>query len=191
MRSGESMTLDFPDRFPELRGDAVRLRELTEADVPAWFERASDPESSALSGDPVPESIETCFEWLQLHRQRFRERKGIRWAIVPDGMSSSVGSIGVSLASGEPGIADIGAVIGRAHWHSGIGTAAARRVIAYAFDSLGVTDIRADLLQTNLASKRVLEKLGFKLEREIPDYRHSDTGNAEAGYLYVLRSVKC
>jgi len=188
---GDSVTLDFPDRVPDLRGEVVYLRELTEADVPAWFERASDPESSALSGDPIPETVATCFEWLQLHRERFRDRKSIRWAIVPDGMRSSVGSIGLSLVSGEPGVADIGAVVGRAHWHRGVGTAAARLVIGYAFDRLGLTEIRADLLQSNLASKRVLEKLGFQLERTIPDYRPSDTGPTQAGYLYVLRSVQC
>src|SRR4051795_7600734 len=39
-------TLHFPDAVPTLFGDMVFLRELTEDDVPAWFERASDPESA-------------------------------------------------------------------------------------------------------------------------------------------------
>jgi [ribosomal protein S5]-alanine N-acetyltransferase len=182
-----SQVIDFPDKVPELRGHSVCLRELTEDDVPAWFERASDLESSALSGDPIPESIDTCFEWLQLHRERFRDQKGLRWAIVPRGSAQSVGGIGLSIMSKEEGIGDLGAVIARAYWSKGIGTSAAHLVIRYAFNALGLAEIRADLLQSNLASKRILEKLGFHFVRAIPEYRQSDTGPQD-GYQYVLRS---
>ena len=182
-----SQALDFPDRVPELRGGSVCLRELTEDDVPAWFERASDPESSALSGDPIPESIDTCFEWLQLHRERFRDQKGLRWAIFPKGSTKSVGGIGLSITSKEERIGDLGAVVARAYWSKGIGTSAAHLVIRYAFNALGLAEIRADLLQSNLASKRVLQKLGFHFVRAIPDYGQSDTGPQD-GYLYVLRN---
>jgi [ribosomal protein S5]-alanine N-acetyltransferase len=179
--------LDFPDTVPELRGDSVYLRELTEDDVPAWFERASDPESSVLSGDPIPESIDTCFEWLQLHRERFRDQKGIRWAIVSKASTQCVGGIGLSITSKAERIGDLGAVIARAYWSKGIGTSAAHVVIRYAFDTLGLAEIRADLLQSNLASKRVLEKLGFHFVRAIPEYRQSDAG-PQGCYLYVLRN---
>lgn len=180
-------TLYFPDEVPELLGDTVYLRELTESDVPAWFERASDPESSALSGDPIPESIDACFQWLQLHRERFSHRKGIRWAIVPKGLAESVGSIGLTITSNEDLIAELGAVIARAHWSKGLGTSAAQSVVEYAFNALGLAEIRADLLQSNLASMRVLEKLGFRFERVIPDYLQSETGSQD-GYLYVLQN---
>src|SRR5262245_66690902 len=76
-------TLHFPDAVPTLFGDMVYLRELTEDDVPAWFERASDTESAVLAGDPIPDSVEMGFHWLQRHRERFRQQAGIRWAIVP------------------------------------------------------------------------------------------------------------
>ena len=56
-----SQTLLFPDAVPALFSDMLYLRELMEDDVPAWFERASDPESAVLAGDPIPESIERAF----------------------------------------------------------------------------------------------------------------------------------
>ena len=49
-----SQTLHFPDAVPALFTKMLYLRELTEHDVPAWFERASDPESAVLAGDPIP-----------------------------------------------------------------------------------------------------------------------------------------
>ena len=182
-----SQTLHFPDAVPTLFGDMVYLRELTEDDVPAWFERASDPESAALAGDPIPESVEMGGHWLQRHRERVRQQAGIRWAIVPKGAMGSVGTIGLTITSKEQRIAELGIVIGRAYWGKGIGTSAAHLVTHYAFSTLGLAEIQAEVLQRNLASRRLLEKVGFQLLRSIPGDPHSDT-NFEDCFLFVLSS---
>jgi ribosomal-protein-alanine N-acetyltransferase len=182
-----SQTLHFPDAVPALFGDMLYLRELTEDDVPAWFERASDPESAVLAGDPIPESIEMGFQWLQRHRERFRQQAGIRWAIVPKGSTDSGGTIGLDITSKEKRIAELGIVIGRAHWGKGIGTSAAHLVTGYAFGTLGLAEIQAEVLQRNLASRRLLEKVGFHLLRTIPGDPHSDT-DFEDCFLLVLSS---
>jgi [ribosomal protein S5]-alanine N-acetyltransferase len=182
-----SQKLHFPDAVPELFGDSVSLRELTEDDIPAWYERASDPESAMLAGDPIPESIEMGAQWLERNRERFRQQTGIRWAIVPKGSTQSVGSIGLAIASKEERIAELGLVVGRAYWGKGIGASAARLVTRFAFDALNLVELRAELLDSNLASKRVLEKVGFKFRCVIPDFDRSDTGSLD-GCLYVLRN---
>jgi RimJ/RimL family protein N-acetyltransferase len=181
-----SQTIRFPDAVPSLLGDVVCLRELTEEDVPAWFERASDPESSAQSGDPIPESVQEGVVWLEHHRERFRRQTGIRWAIVPKGSTESVGTIGLTIPSVGERAAELGIVIGRAHWNQGIGTAAARLVLPYAFHTLGLDEIRAEFLQSNVASRRLLEKSGFHCERAIPGDSQSDSDSRDC-YLYVLR----
>jgi [ribosomal protein S5]-alanine N-acetyltransferase len=155
--------LRFPDVVPELVGETVSLRELTEEDIPAWFERATDIESADLAGDPVPDSIAMGTTWLQRHRDRFRERAAIRWAVVPRDTPESVGTVGLIIKSSEDRIADLAVVIGRAWWGRGIGTAAAHLATNYGFETLGLAQIRAEALQRNVASIRVLEKLGFRL----------------------------
>jgi ribosomal-protein-alanine N-acetyltransferase len=182
-----SQTLHFPDAVPTLFGDTVYLRELTEDDVPAWFERASDPESAVLAGDPIPESVEMGVQWLQRHRERFRQHAGIRWAIVPKGSTDSVGTIGLTITSKEERRAELGIVIGRADWGKGIGTFAAHLVTGYAFRALGLAEIQAEVLQRNRASRRLLEKVGFHLLRSIPGDPHSDT-DFEDCFLFVLSS---
>lgn len=180
-----SQTLRFPDAVPTLSTDTLYLREITEDDVPAWFERASDPESAVLAGDPIPESIEMGVQWLRRHRERFRRQEGIRWAIVPEGSADSVGTIGLNIISTEERVAELGIVIGRAHWGKGIGTSAARLVTGYAFGTLGLTEIRAEALQRNLASRRLLEKTGFRFLRKIPGDPHSEI-DFEDLFLFVL-----
>ena len=182
-----SQTLHFPDVVPVLFGDMLYLRELTEDDVPAWFERASDPESAVLARDPIPESVEVGFRWLQRHRERFRQQAAIRWAIVEKGSTDSVGTIGLAITSREKRIAELGIVIGRAYWGKGIGTSAAHLVTGYAFGTLGLAEIQAEVLQRNLASRRLLEKAGFSLLRTIPGDPHSET-DFEDCFLFVLPS---
>lgn len=182
-----AQTLNFPDVLPTLRGDKVYLRELTEDDIPAWFERASDPESALLAGDPIPESIAMGIQWLQRHRERFRQQTGIRWAIVLNGSTASVGTIGLTMTSKAERIAELGFVIGRAYWNKGIGTAAAHLVTGYAFSTLGLAEIQAEVLQRNLASRRLLEKVGFHLLRNIPGDPHS-ASDAEDCFLLGLSS---
>ena len=177
--------LSFPDAVPNLDGELVYLREITEEDIPAWYARATDAESAALAGDPIPESIELGNKWLARIRDGFHEQTNIRWAIVLKGAKQSIGSIGFAINSKEDGFAELGAVIGRSFWSNGIGTSAAKVVIEYGFGGLGLTQIRAELLQSNGASIRVLEKLGFQRAGIIPDFEQSDA-RSEDGYLYVL-----
>ena len=182
-----SRPFSFPSAVPVLAGELVQLRGLVEADVPAWFLRASDAESAVLAGDSIPESIEMGTAWLQGHRTRFAQRTSIRWAIVPRGTNASVGTIGLTITATAPATAELGYVIGRAAWNRGLCTDAARTVVDYAFNTLGLAEIRADPLQRNLASRRVLEKCGFSLLRAIPADRHSDP-DAEDSVLYGLQN---
>jgi len=182
-----SQKLYFPNKVPELIGDRVFLREITESDIPAWFERASDLESAALAGDPIPKSIEMGFQWLRRHQERFRQQTSIRWAIVPKGFTKSIGTIGLTITFKDQCIAELGIVIGRAYWGKGIGTAAANLVIDYAFKILGLLEIQAEVLQYNTASMRLLEKVGFQLMGTIPGDPGSETASEDL-FLYVLSS---
>ena len=48
----------------------------------------------------------------------------------------------------------------------GIGTAAERLLLAYAFDELGMAAVNADAVRKNTRSQHVLEKVGFRLIAE-------------------------
>jgi len=147
----------FPVTVPLLVGATLRLRELTEDDIPSWFERATDRASADLAGDPVPASIEAGAAWLQQHRARFQSKLGLRWAIVPKDGAASVGAVGLAFEPGIPAGAELG-----------IGTTAMCMVVDYAFAELGPSEIRAVVLQRNHASVRLLEKSGFSRLEVVP-----------------------
>jgi len=54
----------------------------------------------------------------------------------------------------------------------GIGTAAERLLLAYAFDELGLTAVTARVIEKNTRSRRVLEKVGFAFVRQENGFLH-------------------
>lgn len=62
------------------------------------------------------------------------------------------------------GRAEIGYVLGRAHWGQGLMHEAMRGFIDHAFVTLGLRRLEADVNPLNLASVRLLERLGFVRE---------------------------
>lgn len=149
---------------PELSTSRLILRAPEERDIPAWFERATDREAAALAGDPVPASIAEGKAWLARSQQRARAGERLQWVIDWPGHRESVGAVALSLK--EP---EISFVVGRAFWGQGITGEAARCVLAYGFDHLGLPEIGAELVADNLASKRLLDACGFRLVEQFID----------------------
>lgn len=164
----------IPDVFPVLHGEGLTLREMSEEDLPAWFARLSDAEAAALAGDPVATSMQDVVHGLAYHREAFRTKTGLRWAIVPEELGVSVGSIGFGTLDEAERRAEIGAAVGRAYWNQGIATRATRLVVAYGFRELGLGRIEAKTLARNGQSNRVLEKLGFTREGLLRGYTTGD-----------------
>ena len=54
----------------------------------------------------------------------------------------------------------------------GIGTAAERLAVRYAFETLDLPTLYADAIRSNTRSQHVLEKAGFVRIREDPDFRY-------------------
>ncbi len=174
--------LRFPAAFPTLQEESLTLRELDEEDIPEWFARASDAEAADLAGDPVPESIDLGVPWLERQRSLFRKRAGIRWAIVPSGSPVSIGTVGLTFSTKEVQVAELGIVVARPHWGMGFGTTAARMALRYGVFELGLNEVRAEVLQRNPASKRLLEKAGLSMIRVLP----TTDAEPEVMVLYAL-----
>lgn len=60
--------------------------------------------------------------------------------------------------------AEIGYVLGRTHWHQGLMREAVAAACTHAFATLGLRRIEAEVNPDNVASCRLLEGLGFRLE---------------------------
>ena len=90
-------------------------------------------------------------------------KEGAWRAIVVDGQI--VGSISVERMTDENhAVGSIGYMILTPFWSQGIGTEAVRQICGIAFRELALERIVGEVFPENLASARVLEKNGFRLE---------------------------
>ena len=90
-------------------------------------------------------------------------KEGVWRAIVVDGQV--VGSISVErMADEQRNVGSIGYMILTPFWSQGIGTEAVRQICGIAFRELALGRIIGEVFPENLASARVMEKNGFRLE---------------------------
>ena len=111
---------------------------------------------------PYPYTEADAYLWLEMVAEN-DGKEGVWRAIVADG--KIVGSISVErMAEEQRNAGSIGYMILTPFWSQGIGTEAVRQICGIAFQELALERIIGEVFPENLASARVLEKNGFRLE---------------------------
>ncbi len=155
--------------------DTARLRlripraDDAEAAFAAW---TSDPEVTRYLTWRPHASADDTRAFLELVRSNWEQGRGHRGWIITTHDEEIVGMIGVTLEAQpahhgvfEPPRAPVGYAVGRAFWGRGIATEAASRVVGAIFESVpSVHRVWSVCDVENLASARVLEKVGMNLE---------------------------
>jgi [ribosomal protein S5]-alanine N-acetyltransferase len=112
---------------------------------------------------PYPYPPGAAASWISTHAEAWAEEQALDLAVgrLADGVL--IGAIGLGLEF-DHARAQLGYWVGRPYWAQGYATEAAREVLRYAFDELGLARVYAFHFSTNPASGRVLEKIGMKHE---------------------------
>ncbi len=161
----------IPDNFPILAAGTLQLREFRPDDAVSWLEYASDPLAiEGTSAELITEASVIAFGVDSLS-VAFGAKTEIRWAISDPATDTLVGSIGFFHLDEQLRSAEIGYNLIRRFWGQGIATLTTTTVAAYGFEALGLRRIEATVLDTNPASMRVLEKVGFRREQTLVDFK--------------------
>ena len=145
------------DRPPELRTDHLLLRPFRSDDVDDVFAYASDPEWGRHLPVPRPYARRDAEEFVAGAIMPDR-RQRLQWAIVHEGRVSG----GIDLRFRDHDSAEIGYSLARPLWGRGFTTEAAAAVVGYGFEALELVRIWAAADVRNVASWRVMEKLGMR-----------------------------
>jgi RimJ/RimL family protein N-acetyltransferase len=155
------------DHFPvELAGGRVRLREIGRDDALVALGFAGDPEFFRyLPFEPVPdEAAEAEFLARLAAEARAKPRRQYHLGIVWSDSDQLVGMARLGVTEPEHLVGDIGYGVRSDHQRKGIATEAAGLLVDFGFRGLGLHRVFAYHHPDNLASRRVLEKLGMKRE---------------------------
>ena len=142
---------------------AINLHTWTPADKPALMALCNAVDRTYLSDRlPYPYTEADADWWLGMVAEN-DGKEGVWRSIVLDGQI--VGSISVeSKADENYAVGAIGYMILTPFWSQGIGTEAVWQICGIAFRELALERIIGEVFPENLASARVLEKNGFRLE---------------------------
>jgi len=163
-KTPEGITLEFP----VYESARLILNEIKIEDKTSIFKIFSNRDVVKYYDLAAFDNIQQAENLINILQSRFQDGSGIRWAIRLKEDITCIGSCGFNSWNINNRSAVIGYDINRDYWGKGIATEALRVIITKAFEGKLYCDnlnrIQADTVPGNLASEKVLMKLGFKEE---------------------------
>ncbi|MGB3641484.1 MAG: GNAT family N-acetyltransferase [Rivularia sp. (in: cyanobacteria)] len=98
---------------------------------------------------------------IERRKQGFESGCGIRWGIARKEDNYIIGSCGFTWIQ-EFNAAEIGYELASRFWQQGIMSEALNAILKYAFERKGLEFIIAEIMLENVASRKLLQKLGFR-----------------------------
>ena len=147
-----------------LKSDRLLIGHFKRTDLEEWFLIERDPsvrkyilDGSVLNEQQSLEYIEqniASYAKFNFGRYTLREKKSLRLIGMCGFLSTDIGI-------------DFGYRLSKDMWGCGLGFEAANAVLAYGIDVIGLNHICAGVMPENLASIKILERLGFIYEADV------------------------
>jgi RimJ/RimL family protein N-acetyltransferase len=150
----------------KIRTPRLTLREMKNEDAYDLLEIFSDPE--AMKFYPSTRNLAETKTWVHNNIQRY-ERHGFGiWVVQSSIGMEFLGQCGLILqeVDGQQDL-EIGYMFLRRHWGQGFATEAAAACRDYAFERLKYTRVISLVDPGNIASRRVAEKVGMRVEKQV------------------------
>ena len=119
---------------------------------------------------------------------RYTDGHSYRWAVVLKETDECIGQIAYFLVDEKNHFAEIEYCIGRDYQNRGLATEAAKAVIAYGFEEIGLHKVQICHKSINPASKRVIEKCGLHYDGTLRDYFYMDGRYVDRLYYSMLET---
>ncbi len=166
---------------PILETSRCYLRELSVDDARHFYELNSDPEVIKYTGDKAFESIETARQFLVNYNPYATYGYG-RWAVIDTKNNQFIGWCGLKYSS-DLDETDLGFRFFKKYWNQGYASETAQACIDYGFTKLNLNQIVGKAMEDNVASVKVLEKIGMTFVMKCEFELH-------AGVLYQITNPK-
>ncbi len=155
----------------ELETERLHLRPLALSDADRLSALHRDPEMQRYFGDGHPYDRDESRTWLEWHVGLWEVEGYSFFAAELLADHRFAGWVGLNRIADDPdlnGQTEIGWFIDRALWRQGLATEGARAALDFGFGSLGLDRIIARYQTDNIASGRVMQKIGMHFWREVP-----------------------
>ncbi len=154
--------LQLPERIETERLLIQRFRVEDAEEI--FYCYASKPEATKYVSWPTHESIADTRQYLGFTQAAWNKGTDYSYAIRLKSSQGMIGSVGVVNESGK---CNFGYILGPSHWGRGLATEAAGAVLEQLMQQQNVYRLWTLCDEENLASVRVIQKLGLKEEARL------------------------
>ncbi|SFN51961.1 GNAT family N-acetyltransferase [Dokdonella immobilis] len=174
-----------PQSLPTLPTPRLRLRQLHAGDVADLFAIFSDP-AVMRYWSHAPFRTREQAEWYLRDIDAGRTNgTHYQWGIATRENNRVIGTTTLLALNSKHRRAEIGYAVRSSEWRRGYGREALIALIAHAFGALELRRLEADIDPRNIASCRLVETLGFRLEGELRE-RWQVEGELQHSAIYGL-----
>ena len=171
-----------------LETDRLILRPFRAEDAQTMYDNwASDPEVTRFLSWPAYKGIEDARSILKIWLAEYQKPDFYQWAIVLKELDAPIGSISVVNSDDRVEMAEIGYCIGKNWWGRGIMPEAAKAVMAYLFEEVGIQRLEVGHDPDNSASGAVIRKCGFRYEGTLRRRILSNRGITDVAWYSMLK----
>lgn len=157
-----------PVTVPEIETERLLLRGPIPGDVAMWAAYVGDPDYLRYLPKRDLTALARAEQTLNNITQIWQQQplSDIAWVITQKVTGQVIGWSGAGPAE-ENGDPELVYMLGKPYWGQGFATEAARTVVRYGFENRAWDRIVAAIIPGNIASRRVLEHLGFVYEKDV------------------------
>jgi ribosomal-protein-alanine N-acetyltransferase len=149
--------------FPQLATKRFFLQQILSEDQQFIFEGLSHPDVIPFYGVRY-DSFDATKKQMEWYEKSYKDGTGGPWKIVDKATGDKIGVVAYYFHKAEHKKAEVGFWILPQFWNKGIATEVLRAVIQYCQQQKDVHRLEAFVEEGNVASSRVLEKVGFVYE---------------------------
>jgi ribosomal-protein-alanine N-acetyltransferase len=150
-----------------LQTERLALRTWSPDDAEEGFRIWGDKDVMRYVGTGRPNaSAEETRAWLARMAAHHEQHGFGFWAVVEKATGWLIGNCGMGYQRDGGLPIEFGYTLARSHWSRGLATEAGCACLRYAFEELRLPELFASVDSRNVASIRVLEKLGFVYQGE-------------------------
>jgi len=146
--------------FPEINTKMLKLREIRQEDSESIYKLLSNLEVIKYDTFEPFTNIKQAEDMINWFSEAFKRKQAIFWGISLKNNSEIIGFCKCEIEIPKVR-ADFGYDLNPKYWNKGIMTEALSAIMKFTFSTLDINRIEASVSTENIASIKVLEKLGF------------------------------
>lgn len=164
---------DVFGNLPTLETDRLLLRKMKLDDAQDLFEYASDPEVAEHTTWTAHQSLQDSQDFLRSVMEQYDKQVVASWGVVHKSNLKFIGTCGFISWVPHHHRAEIAYALSRKFWGQGLMTEAVRTVVAFGFRTMQLNRVQAVCEVENIASARVMEKVGMRYEGTLREHMFS------------------